>query len=396
MIAAPPELGLVGLVTHARAVPSEDRERFAAAAARTAEDPRAILVHTCHRAELYAVPQPPGAGAVPDPIDLPSLPAGGRRLEGRAAARHLIEVAAGLDSVVIGEDQILHQLRGCFAGRQLPGGGGPALDPILGRLFQVALRVGRETRSWRERPPRSLADVGLDEIDRQARPLVGRTILVVGAGRMGRLAALAAARRGSRVVVVNRSMDRAAALAADAGGAAVARHGNGPLPDSDAVIVAISAQLELDGSAQAALLSSGAPILDLSSPPALAVAFRAALGGRYVSIDDLAHGAPERLRARLRERISRLLEACEEEFVGWARGRTVVPAIQALADRAESQRLSELERLFRRLSLDADDRALVEQMTHRLVAGLLHAPLTALREDRDEEVEQAARRLFAL
>lgn len=396
MTAPPTDLGLVALVTHARAVPSEERERFVEAAAGLADDPRAILVHTCHRAELYAVPHPCSCaeGAA---MELPTLPAGGQRFEDRAAARHLVEVAAGLDSVVIGEDQILHQLRGCLAGRQMAGvASGPPLDPLLGRLFQIALRVGRETRSWREGAPRSLADIALDHVERLGGPLTGRIVVVVGAGRMGRLGAIAAARRGARVTVVNRTLDRAIALAADVAGSAIARNGDGPLPECDALVVAISSPLELDAPATTRLLAAANPVVDLSSPPALPSPVRDVLGPRHVSIDDLAHGAPDRLRSGLRERIARLLDESEEDFVSWARGRVSVPAIQALSDRAESQRLTELERLFRRLSLDDDERALVEQMSHRLVAGLLHAPLATLREGRDENVERAARRLFAL
>ncbi|HEU0234872.1 MAG TPA: NAD(P)-binding domain-containing protein [Candidatus Limnocylindrales bacterium] len=397
MTAQPTELGIVALVTHARAVPSEVRERFAAAATVLTGDPRAILVRTCHRAELYAATHPLDGHADGPPLELPPLPAGGQRLEDRAAARHLVEVAAGLDSVVIGEDQILHQLRSCLAGRPTAGvAGGAAFDPRLGRLFQIALRVGRETRSWREGVPRSLADVGLDEIERLGGPLSGRAVTVVGAGRMARLAALAAARRGARVVVVDRSLDRAAALAAAVGGSAVARTGDGPLPACDALVVAISARLELDALATSRLLDSACPLVDLSSPPALPAPVRAALRPRPVSIDDLARGAQEQLNPGVRARITRLLDAAEEEFAAWARGRSSVPAIQALSERAESQRRSELERLFRRLPLDEDERALVDQMSHRLVAGLLHAPLATLREGRDEVVEQAARRLFAL
>jgi len=405
MTGASSALGLVALVTHARTVPSEARERFVAPASRLSGDRRAILVHTCHRAELYALSELADALRCPspaDPLGLPELPAGGRRLEGRAAARHLLEVAAGLDSVVVGEDQILHQLRECYAGRQssgITGAGGVAcapLDPLLGRLFQVALRVGRETRSWRDGRPTSLADVGLDIVERQTGPAGGRTILVVGAGKIGRFAALAAARRGWRILVLNRSQDRAAGLAADAGGSAVVLRDGEPLPGCDAIVVAISARWELGPATLDSLLDGARPLLDLSSPPALAAAVRESLGVRYVSIDDLAHGSPDHLRPGLRDRITRLIDESEAEFVAWVRGRSAVPAIQALSERAESQRVAELERLFRRLALDETDRALVEQMSHRLVAGLLHDPLTTLRDDRDEDVERAARRLFAL
>ncbi len=86
-----------------------------------------------------------------------------------------------------------------------PGPRSTALDPVLERLFQVALHLGRETRSWREVPPRSLADVVVDRILPITGPLAGRRVLVVGAGRMARLVVLSGARHGARVLVANRS-----------------------------------------------------------------------------------------------------------------------------------------------------------------------------------------------
>lgn len=399
------DLSLVALVTHARHVPSEAREAFAAAAAAVAGDPRAILIRTCHRAELFVVDEPlSGRG----PLVLPGLPPGGRRLDGVEAARHLFSVAAGLDSVVVGEDQVLHQLRECLADRHLPAAarcpeqiGSPSdlavgLHPVLERLFQIALHLGRETRSWREGPPQSLADVALDRAATASGPLLGRRVLVVGAGRMARLAALAASRRGCHVLVANRSSDRAAALAFDANGEPVAFGPGAPLPDVDAVVIAIGARWPLSPQARADLVAGSMPVVDLSSPPALGEDLRDALGGRYTSVDDLARSPQDELRRRLRARFDRSLDEAEAAFVAWVSARVGVPAIQALSDRAEAHRAEELERLFRRLELADHERELVEQMSHRLVSGLLHAPLATLREDASGDLERAARTLFSL
>jgi glutamyl-tRNA reductase len=403
------ELGLIALVAHARSVSSEDREAFAAAAARIAHDPRAILLRTCHRVELYVVSDGVGeAGDGRTELSLPPLPAGGRRLVGRDAARHVFTVAAGLDSVVLGEDQILHQLRECLSDRHVPGAercpveigtrapGAIGLHPVLERLFQVALHLGRETRSWREGPPRSLADVAIDRILPVTGPLRDRRLLVVGAGRMARLCALAASRHGARVLVANRSPERAAALAHDASGEPVAFGLDAPLPGTDAILLAIAARWPLSDPARAALLEGGQPVVDLSSPPALDPATRAELGGRYTSVDDIARTPQDAMRGRLRARFERALDDAEENLVGWVRARDSVPAIQALSDHAESRRSEELERLFRRAGFDDRQRDLVEQMSHRLVAGLLHQPLVVLREDGSGEAERAARTLFAL
>ena len=123
----PPDLRLVALVAHARDVPSEAREAFGDAAMAIAHDPRAILLRTCHRVELYLTGEAVAGRA---PLRLPDLPEGGRRLEGSDAARHVFTVAAGLDSVVVGEDQVLHQLRECVADRRLPAAAGCPVEVI--------------------------------------------------------------------------------------------------------------------------------------------------------------------------------------------------------------------------------------------------------------------------
>lgn len=398
-------LGLVALVAHARTVASEDREAFGDAAALVAGDPRAILLRTCHRVELYVAT---GGDTDTPPVNLPALPEGGLRLDGMEVVHHLYEVATGLDSVVLGEDQILHQLRDCLADRHIPGAarcpvkiGTPnaeavGLDPVLARLFQTAAHLGRETRSWREGPPRSLADVVLDRIVAVTGPLGHRQILVVGAGRMARLVALSATRAGADVVVANRTADRAAALASDAGGSVAAFGHHAPLPEVDAVVLAISAHWPLSTDARADLLASDVPVVDLSSPPALDADTRTRLGPRYTSVDDIARGPLDALGERLARRYHRVMAEAEAAFAGWVHTRSSVPTIQALSALAEERRAEELDRLFRRMPLRDHERELVEQMSHRLVAGLLHAPLATLREDASGDADRAARVLFSL
>ncbi len=271
---------VVALVAHARWVPSLRREAFAAELAALEPSPGAIVVHTCHRVELYIAP-----GAWGD-RPLPALPDGGRRLEDVEAARHLIEVACGLDSAVLGEDQILHQLRETIAARhaELP------LDPILDRLFQAALHAGRRAHTWYGGSPRSLADLALDEIARRIGPLEGRPILIGGVGRMGRLAALATARRGARLVITNRTEDRARALANELDGTTIPFGVDDALPPIDGAIVALGGTWPVGPSDTERLLAGHAVIVDLSSPPAVAADLQARLGSRFVSVDDLAGG----------------------------------------------------------------------------------------------------------
>jgi glutamyl-tRNA reductase len=378
---------VVAHVLHARRVHSLEREAFAAALGGMDLGPGAILVHTCHRAELYLA-----AGSADLPA-LPPLPAGAQRLEDVDAVRHLIEVACGLDSAVFGEDQILHQLRVTFAERR----GGGRIDPVLDRLFQVALRAGRQSHAWFDGPPRSLADVALDVIARAAGEIRGRKVLVAGAGKMGRLSAFAAHRRGARVVIVNRTEDRARALAAEVGGDWAAFGADGVLSDVVGAVVALAGAWQVGPGDADRLVAAGVPVVDLSSPPSVREDLQERLGERFASVDDLVVDSEFAPQDRLRRRIEKLVADSGSDFCVWLRARESVPVIQAVAASAEQIRQAELEWLLRRLpELDPDEREVVEQMSHRLVAALLHAPLDALHSDEGGTLGRAARDLFRL
>ena len=181
---------IAALTTHARQVPAIERQRFAARL-REQLAGTAVVLETCHRVEAYVLsPDHPARLA-----RRVRLPPGGEVLAAPQAVRHAIVVAVGRDSVVLGEDQVLHQIRENVE-RARTGG---TIDPSLQRLFAVALRAGRRVRSWRQVPARSLGDVALSAIERQVGSLRGREILVVGAGTMGQLAARAAVTAGAAV-----------------------------------------------------------------------------------------------------------------------------------------------------------------------------------------------------
>jgi glutamyl-tRNA reductase len=377
---------VVALVAHARWVPSARREAFARELYALPPSPGAIVVHTCHRVELYLAP-----GAFDGPW--PDLPAGGQRLDDVEAARHLIAVSCGLDSAVIGEDQVLHQLRETIAGRHADS----ALDPVLDRLFQAALHAGRRAHTWFSGPPRSLADLALDRIAAVVGPLEGQAIVVAGAGRMGRLAALATSRRGARLVATNRSDERAAALAHELDAWSIPFGVDDVLPPIAGAVVALGGPWPLGPNDTERLVASRAVVADLSSPPAIADDLQARLGSRFISVDDLAAGPVSEPDDRLHRRLGALISETGRDYCRWLRSREAVPAIQAMADSAEERRREELDWLLHRLpDLTDDDRRLVEQMSHRLVAGILHAPLAALNADTSGELERAARDLFAL
>ena len=381
---APPAT-VVALIAHARGVPSVAREAFATQCAALQGNDAVLIVHTCHRVELYVALEAFGDQ------ELPQLPPGGLRLEDADAARHLIRVTCGLESAVLGEDQVLHQVRETYTARRVA----HPLDPVVGRLFQVALKAGRRAHEWFGGSKRSLGDAALDEIERRAGTLVDQPILIVGAGSMGRLTAHAAVRRGAKVIVTSRTDERALCLARDVEGEALVRAVDGTLPAVLGAIVALSGPWQVQPLDAQGLVDGGATIVDLSSPPALPDALQDRLGDRLVSIDDLAWGPQIELPGGLRSRLEQLVAGSGRDYCMWLLARDSLPAIQAMSEAAEERRRTELDWLLRRIpSLSEQDRELVDQMSHRLVAGILHAPRSRLRLDDSGELGRAARELF--
>jgi glutamyl-tRNA reductase len=381
----PPLPSLLALVAQARQVPTAAREAFVTELAALERSEATIVVHTCQRVELYVALEGFGQRPLPEP------PPGAQRLEGVEVVRHLISVACGLDSAVLCENQVLHQLRKTLSRRRTE----HPLDPTLDRLFQVALQAGRRARSRVGGSPRSQADVALDCLEEQAGAPKGQRVLIVGAGVMGRLAALAAAREGAEVIVTSRTGKRAVALAREVGGRAIPFEREGVVPHVAGAIVALNGPWPLGDEDARALAESGAIVVDMSSPAAVPDALQAALGDRFVSADDLARAKDVELQDPLRDQLERLAAEFTDSYLRWLRSRSAGPAIQAIGESADEQRRGELDWLFRRLPCLAEkERSLIEQMSHRLVADILHAPRSALSSDDSGQLAQAARELF--
>lgn len=379
---------VVALLTHARRVPAGERERFGQ---RLSDQivKGGLILETCHRIEGYVI-------ATDQPAEPATwLPDGGRILVGEAAVRHAIEVAVGRDSVVLGEDQVLHQLRESVDRARRDGG----LDPVLERLFAVALRAGRRARSWRQGPSRSLADVALAAIERRTGSLGGREVLVIGAGRIGRLAARAVVASGASVSIASRSLDRALALANDTGGR-VDRLDPGPaITQFAGIVVALGGPWTIGQGTVEALIGGSTILVDLSVPAAVDESVAAALGPRFVSADALAtiEIEPATPQDQPPSRLDALIDATTAEFCGWLEAREGRSAAQVLTERAERDRRAVLDELWRDLpGLEPDTRDAIEWMSRQLTGRLLREPLERLGRDADGRADQAARELFAL
>jgi len=364
------------LVAQAGEIDVEERARLAALVEEVAAFHRWwVVLSTCHRIELY------GFGPWPDRPEM-------RFLEGEAAVRHLFRVAAGLESAVPGESEVLGQVR-----RAASDGRAKGVDERLARLFEAAVATGRAARAQGLRPQASLAHRAIgwlgNQTDRTARK--GRHLLVVGTGVIGSALAAAAAASGCRVTVAGRRRGRAALDLAEA--AALA-------PEVDGIAVGLRGEWE-----DLATLEDPRrlpPIADLSAPSAIPRPVREALGGNFLGIDQLWELAARGDAAdpTLAAWIAAAEAAVEEgvrEYLGWLRGRRSVDMLVALKTRGEERRRNRVERLFRRLpNLGERERELVEVMTRQLVTDLLHEPMCALRSDPDGSQREAARRLFGL
>jgi glutamyl-tRNA reductase len=369
---------ITALVAHARDVPSDARtriERLASPLIGTG-----LLLATCHRTEVY-VSGPPG------PELLAVAAHGARRLDGPAATRHLLRVAVGLDSVVLGEDQVLHQLRMAVDHARSRG-----LDPRIGRLAVTALRAGRIARSWQTGPRRSIADVAVARLGSMAPGSVSPVVLVVGAGTMGRLAVRAVQRVGGRPVLHSRTPDHAAAVAIELGAET-------DIPDDariGGVVVALAGPWHVTRSLADRLAGDDPTIVDLSAPPAVPRSLRRRLR-RVIDLDSLGPDPAAAMDLRSAARLETLAERTAAEVDAWLADERRRSAARTLAGRVEATRRSSLEHLFHdHPEVEPEVRAAIDRMTADLAARLLREPFSRLREDRDGQGERLVQEVFGL
>jgi glutamyl-tRNA reductase len=279
---------------------AEERERIAAGLRQGAGGGQ-VLLSTCHRVELY------GFG------ELPRLAAGLPRQSGQAAVVHLLRVAAGLESALVGEDEVLHQVRDAF---REAAAGDHRLDARLHRLFEVAVATGRRARTGRTATGAGLAGRAVDWLQGRA-PLRGRPVLVAGAGRMGSALAHAARKQGALVTIASRDPERAQRLASVYDGAGVSlAEGADLVPGSAGVAVALSGPWQ----ELATLADPLPPIADISAPSALPAALRARLNGGFLGVDDLfSGGTPPPGYVDAAEQI---ILGKAGEYLGWLEARS--------------------------------------------------------------------------
>jgi glutamyl-tRNA reductase len=352
-----------------------------------------MILSTCNRVELLAVTAAPGNVlssflAQRFQLDPALLAPHLYERRGRDAVRHIFRVAASLDSMVVGEPQILGQLKEAFAVARDAGAVGKRLEHLLQSAFAAAKKVRSKTEIGSN--PVSVASVAVELARKIFGSLKGRVVFLVGAGRMSELAARHLADQGAgTILVTNRTLERARRMA---------EMFQGQLIPFDQIYEAASR-------ADIVISSTGAPqpifrrehgqtflhrrrnrpmfFIDIAVPRDVEPAMGELEGVFVYDIDDLEQVAAAHLSARSRQAMDAeaLIAAEVERFHRWRLATHAAPAIVALQQQAEEIRQAELRHAQARLgSLSAEQMAAVEALTHGLVNKFLHPPMQALKQ----------------
>lgn len=323
------------------------------------------------------------------------------------AVRHLFRVAASVDSMVIGEPQILGQVKDAYRASVEDGASGPVLSRLFQRAFSTAKRVKNETRIA-ERPV-SVARVATQLVQQVFESFSDKRALLIGAGEMIEAALAALHREGMReVMVANRTPAHARELAERFEASA---HGLGDVPEllrsADVVLTSIAgagAILDRVSVAEALKARRNRPIflIDIGVPRNIDPEVDQLDNAFLYNIDDLQGISEMNAEERARETASaeEIVLAEQQRFEGWLAALEAVPTIRNLRAHADEIRSAEFERAANRLDLDATQREGVEALTRSLVNKILHRPLSRLRSESDREegiaMLEAARTLFGL
>ena len=373
-----------------------------------------VILSTCNRVEIYAVAPGVDFGALEDFLsEVQGVPRQEfsphlYRYIDQQAIEHLFRVAAGLDSLVLGEPQILGQVMNAFELAR----GQDSAGPVISRLFQSALHTGKRARSETaiSHNPASISSVAIRLAEQVVTDLPAAQVTVVGAGEMAELAVESLRKRGvTRIQVVNRTLARALDLAQKWGGEALTFE---KLPEAmqqaDILITSTGAPHTLiyaDAVRAAMQARQARPlvIIDIAVPRDVDVEVKEILGVSLFDIDMLHRQLESSLARREQEVpfVEKILDEERMDFMSYLHTLDVVPLIAEMRQQAEAIRQAELEKTLRRLpDLTPAERQRLEALTQALVKKILHQPITRLRAEAGTplaaDYAATARTLFGL
>lgn len=412
-------MDLVLVSLNHKTAPVELRERFALAgdvlraalANLHAPLPEVIVLSTCNRLEIYAAAESADEGidaiitflAGQQALNDDALHQHLYCLHGSAAALHLMRVASGLESLVLGETQILGQVAQALKHAQAANSAGA----LLTRLFSDSLHTGKRAQSETGISQHSLSvsDAAVALL-RQQTDFAAAHVLVVGAGEMAERALRALHKHGAeRISIVSRTDANAERLAERFGVQARGWHElPAALNDATAVITALSvAAPVLDRSSFTALTPKTRHVVDMGVPRNVSPEAGLLPHVRLYDMDDMQADVHAQVAEQqiVVAQVEALCVEAADAYGQWWHTRQVVPLITELRQQAETVAALEVEQALRRLpGLSGDQQEIVAQMAHRIVSKLLHAPTVSLKERAATgdhfDYSHAVRALFAL
>ena len=327
---------------------------------------------------------------------------------GQEAVKHLFRVAASLDSMIVGEPQILGQLKDAYRQAAKAGSAGPILNRLLHRAFSVAKRIRTETRIASQAVSISYAAVELAK--KIFGDLKGKNALLIGAGEMAELAAQHLKTNGvSGLAVANRTLERAVDLAKTLGGTAVS------LDELEEELVRADIVISSTGAPNVVVTADQVKsimrprrhrllfFIDIAVPRDIDPAVNSIENVYLYDIDELKEVVEENRAEREKEarKAGRMVEEEVIKFLGWMDSLDIVPVIRQLMAKGEEVRKQELEKSLKGLGdLNKKQRKAVEALTKSIVSKLLHHPVTSIKQCREmehgDEIIAAACRLFNL
>ena len=375
----------------------------------------AVILSTCQRTEIYAVVPKDSSDDViqsvgealsefhgfPDQELIPHL----KLQDEIQTAQHLFNVAAGLEAIALGENQIQGQVREAY-GIALGSG---TTGKITSKLFQCAVSTGKRVRTETRIGENSISisSLAVDLAQNALEGLEGKTALIIGSGEMSELAARLLKKRNiGRLMLINRTLGRAQDLASTLDGEAVPWDSLGDvLAEVDVVISSTAAPHPVIYAEAVNSVMANRPkplfLVDIAMPRDIEPEVADLPNVHLYNLDDLKEMVSENMQERESE-VPKANAIIDEEvgiFLDWYQALGTLPTVRALRDHAERVRVEELAKALSKLDdVSDDEREIIEQLSRRIITKLLHHPTVQLKENGSLErsLEAAARKLFGL